>query len=103
MKNLDKRNYSSPHEPDLTVDQSAIYCIRVIGHLDESWSDRLGGLKITSSSREGKTAVTTLSGPVIDQAALFGVLKAIYDMRMPLVSVELYEADQNHNSKSRID
>ena len=78
-------------EYDLTVDKPATYCIRVVGHLDENWSARLGGLEIDSSSPEGKRAVTTLSGPIIDQAALFGVLKALYDMRLPLLSVECLE------------
>jgi len=76
---------------ELTVDQPATYCIRVVGYLDENWSARLGGLKITPSSQERKTAVTTLSGSIIDQAALFGVLKALYDMRLPLLSIECLE------------
>jgi hypothetical protein len=76
---------------DLKIDKPATYCIRVAGYLDESWSDRLGGLKINASSQERKTAVTTLSGLLIDQAALFGVLKALYDMRLPLLSVECLE------------
>jgi hypothetical protein len=50
-------------------------------------------LKINATSQEGKKAVTTLSGPVIDQAALFGVLKALYDMRLPLLSVECLDAN----------
>jgi hypothetical protein len=73
---------------DLKIDQPATYCIRVVGYLDDNWSARLGGLKIAATDYEGKKAVTTLSGPLIDQAALFGVLKALYDMRLPLLSVE---------------
>lgn len=72
----------------LSIEKSAKYRIRVIGYLDKSWTDRLGGLKIHSSNCEGESIVTTLSGLVIDQAALFGVLKALYDMRFPLISVE---------------
>jgi hypothetical protein len=73
---------------ELTIDRPAIYCIRVVGYLDENWSARLGGLKIEPSDQENRKALTTLSGPIIDQAALFGVLKALYDMRLPLLSVE---------------
>jgi hypothetical protein len=76
---------------NLKVDRPASYSLQVVGCLDESWSDRLGGMKIDASGREGGTAVTTISGPVIDQAALFGVLKALYDMRLPLLSVECIE------------
>ena len=78
-------------ECDLTVEKPATYCIRVVGYLDENWSARLGGLEINPTRQEGKQAVTILSGPIIDQAALFGVLKALYDMRLPLLSVECLE------------
>ncbi len=91
MTNLDTPKNTPHKNSELAVDQSATYCIQVVGYLDKNWSDRLGGLKITSSSQEGKRAVTTLSGSVIDQAALFGVLKALYDMRLPLLSVECLE------------
>ena len=84
-------NFLQQPESDLTVDRSATYIIRVVGYLDENWSAHLGGLKIVSSSPERKREVTTLSGPIIDQAALFGVLKALYDMRLPLLSVECIE------------
>jgi hypothetical protein len=80
-----------PINSDLTVDQPATYCIRVVGYLDENWSARLAGLEIKPTEKEGKQGVTTLSGPIIDQAALFGVLKALYDMRLPLLSVECVE------------
>ena len=78
-------------ESNLTVDRPATYSIRVVGYLDENWSAHLGGLKIVSSSPDGKCKVSTLSGSIIDQAALFGVLKALYDMRLPLLSVECLE------------
>lgn len=78
-------------ERALTVDQPATYRIQVVGYLDQNWSPRLGGLEINLSEKEGKQSVTTLSGPLIDQAALFGVLKALYDMRLPLLSVQCLE------------
>ena len=76
---------------ELAVDKSAIYSIKVLGYLDQDWSSRLGGLEICTTEMEGKRFITTLSGPLIDQAALFGVLKALYDMRLPLISVECLE------------
>jgi hypothetical protein len=82
---------STLSECELKIDQSATYCIRVVGYLDENWSARLGGMEINATSQEGRKAVTTLSGPIIDQAALFGVLKTLYDMRLPLLSVECLE------------
>ena len=93
MTKRDNENHFSRDEYKLTVDNTATYCIQVVGYLDENWSVRLGGLKINSSSQKGKRAITTLSGSLTDQAALFGVLKALYDMRLPLLSVECLEVN----------
>jgi hypothetical protein len=82
---------SSRHACQLAVDKPAIYCIRVVGYLDANWSTRLGGMRIDSCCPEEARAITTLSGAILDQAALFGVLKALYDMRLPLLSVECLE------------
>ena len=86
---------NNPPQKDilLTVDKPATYCIRVVGYLDQSWSNRLGGMTVTVSSGAGKKKVSTLSGAMIDQAALFGVLKALYDMRLPLLSVECLQTN----------
>ena len=75
---------------ELRIDQSAEYEICVVGMLDDSWSDRLGGLAIMCSNgdKKDKKPVTTLAGPLIDQAALLGVLNALYNMRLPLISVD---------------
>ena len=68
---------------------SATCRIRVQGALDPSWSDRLGGMRITTDRREGHAPVTTLCGPLRDQAALLGVLNGLYDLHLPLLLVEL--------------
>jgi hypothetical protein len=72
----------------------ATYHIRVIGQLDENWSNRLGGLTISSTCSDESQVITSLKGRLIDQAALFGVLMALYDSRLPLVSVEFLGEDQ---------
>jgi len=72
----------------IRVDTKAEYAIRVVGYLDESWSDRFSGMAILQRETGGPKSETTLIGPLVDQAALFGVLNALYDMRLPLVSVE---------------
>ena len=66
----------------------AIYNIQVIGQLDKSWSNRLGGLTITSTILDDQQVITSMQGKLVDQAALFGVLMALYDLRLPLLSVE---------------
>ncbi len=71
---------------------SAKYEIRIRGYLDECWSDRLGGITILPSDEEPGGTITTLYGQLPDQAALFGVLNALYDMRLPVLSFECLEA-----------
>jgi hypothetical protein len=73
---------------ELTLDTPATYRIRVKGQLDSSWSDRLGGLTITTSSQDDGPTVSTLRGELLDQAALAGVLSAVYSLHLPLLSVE---------------
>ena len=68
-------------------DESGLYEIRIKGHLDDRWSDWFGGLTITLEE-DGNTLLT---GPVIDQAALHGLLKKVRDLGMPLISVNPVE------------
>jgi hypothetical protein len=63
--------------------QSTIYQIRVRGHLDDTWSDWFGGLCITLEPNGD----TLLTGPVVDQCALYGLLKKVHDLALPLISV----------------
>jgi hypothetical protein len=74
-------------EHRLTRDQPATYRIQIQGHLGQNWVDYLGGLAI-SVGGEPDQAVTTLSGKVLDQAALVGILNSLYDMGYPLLCVE---------------
>lgn len=79
-------------EKRFTFDRPGNYRIRVLGFLDESWSERLCGLRITASSREDQEGPTTeLVGHLRDQAELSGVLNTLYDLHMALVSVEMLE------------
>ena len=73
---------------EVNLDTPATYQIRVKGYLDSSWSERLSGLIISSSNLEDEPVVTTLYGRVLDQAALAGVLSALYGLHLPILSVE---------------
>ena len=74
----------------LTLGTSASYRICVQGRLDASWSERLGGLQITTSRcRAGQPPVTTLLGEVKDQAELIGILNTLYDLLLPLLGVQI--------------
>ena len=66
------------------------YEIRIKGHLDKRWADWFEGLTITLAE-DGKTL---LAGPVIDQAALYGLLRKLRDLGMPLLSVNRIEPDK---------
>ena len=90
---LDHKNDYDRTMANLKIDEPATYCIRVAGFLEQNWSDRLAGLEIVPDEGQGRKAITTLSGRLIDQAALFGVLNALYDMRLPLLSVECTRID----------
>ncbi len=70
----------------LTLDRPATYQIKVPGHLDESWSEWAGGMTVTVGSDDDGLPVTTLTGTV-DQAALQGLLRRLYSLGMPLISV----------------
>ena len=74
----------------ISVDQPAVYTIRVVGKLDESWSERLSGLTILSYNTMLKDGmdVTTLTGKLQDQTELAGVLSTLYNLRLPLLAVE---------------
>lgn len=60
-----------------------IYHIRIKGHLDESWSAWLDDLVITHEA----DGVTLLSGSVVDQAALLGLLRRLHDLGLTLLSI----------------
>lgn len=70
----------------LTLDQSATYQIKVPGELDENWPEWAGGMTVTVVSDDEGLPVTILTGPV-DQAALLGLLRRLYSLGLPLISV----------------
>ncbi len=63
--------------------QPMVYQIRIQGHLGRQWTDWFGGLTITLEDNGD----TLLTGPVVDQAALHGLLRKVRDLGMPLLSV----------------
>ena len=74
---------NSHAEPSPDPGSTMSYQIRIKGHLDSQWTDWFAGLAITVD----ENGDTLLTGPVIDQAALHGLLRKVRDLGMPLVSV----------------
>ncbi len=70
----------------LHLEDPASYEIRVAGVLDQTWSDRLQGLVIRVKEYADGMFVTILSGRLKDQAALLGVLNALFSLKLPLLS-----------------
>ena len=78
---------SNTREQNTNPSQPVTYQIRIKGHLGSQWTDWFEGLAITLEE-DGNTLLT---GPVIDQAALHGLLKKVRDLGLPLVSVSPLE------------
>jgi hypothetical protein len=77
------------------ADKPTLYEIRIKGQLDHHWTDWFGGLAITLQPNGD----TLLSGPIVDQAALHGVLRKVRDLGMPLVSIRPrdYQSNGDHH------
>ncbi len=69
-----------------------IYQIRIKGHLNTLWSDWFEGLTVTLEAN----GETLLSGPVVDQAALYGLLKKISNLGLPLLSINRVESGREN-------
>src|SRR5438045_2838773 len=78
------KTMSNERNAQIDPDETMIYQIRMKGHLGQQWTDWFGGLTITLEDNGD----TLLTGTVIDQAALHGLLKKVRDLGMPLLSVK---------------
>ena len=85
----DKQTHAEKHT------QHSYYEIRLNGHLDDRWAEWFEGLTITLEDNGD----TLLSGPVIDQAALHGLLKKVRDSGMPLVSVNRVQFNETQSDR----
>ncbi|HSB03029.1 MAG TPA: hypothetical protein VLE49_20430 [Anaerolineales bacterium] len=88
----ESRQKNEPNQP-------IVYQIRLKGHLDDQWTDWFGGLTITLE----ENGDTLLTGPVVDQAALFGLLKKVRDLGLPLVSIDCVEPGKQESQRPNSD
>lgn len=81
------------HETESSMEEEEApisYEIRIRGHLDARWSDWFGGMTLTQE----EDGTTLLAGPVVDQAALYGLLRRVRDTGASLLSVNPVDADK---------
>jgi hypothetical protein len=90
---------SKKHNQNTAPGEQIVYQIKLKGHLHTQWTDWFGGLVITLE----ENGDTLLTGPVVDQAALHGLLKKVRDLGMPLISVNRLEPGQAGTAKFKID
>ena len=79
---------TNQHSPQTNPDQPAVYRIRIEGRIAPHWAASFDGLAITYEAND-----TLLTGPVVDQAALHGLLRKVRDMGLTLLSVERIESE----------
>ena len=93
------RIMSNELAPKPDPSQPQVYKIRIQGHLDSRWANWFDGMTITLE----ENGDTLLTGKVIDQAALHGLLKKIRDLGMSLVAVNCIEPSSTNNPETKIE
>jgi hypothetical protein len=79
----------APHDTSAVDQRTSNYVILVKGHLDARWATWFDGMRLTNEDN----GTTTIAGPVVDQAALHGLLQRLRDVGIPLISLSLAEPD----------
>jgi hypothetical protein len=98
QENCPRRSMSETHALPECHDDSGLYEIRLKGHLDNRWADWFEGLTITLEDQGD----TLLTGLVVDQAALHGLLKRVRDLGMPLLSVNFVNPGQANSQEVKL-
>jgi hypothetical protein len=86
----------------LKMEDSATYIIRVQGCLEEVWSDRLANMTITMDLKDQKAPVSMLQGRIRDQSELVGVLNGLYQMRVPILSMDVLSEEIEIDNQSEL-
>jgi hypothetical protein len=85
------------HTPTPDSHEAGRYEIRLTGHLDARWGAWFDGLTVSYET----DGTTVISGQIVDQAALHGLLQRVRDLGLPLVSVSRIEPDQSETTGIR--
>jgi hypothetical protein len=90
-----ERIMANARNPSTDPGEPLVYQIRIKGHLDPHWASWFEGLAITLEDN----GETLLTGPLVDQAALHGLLRKVRDLGLPLLSVACVKASQAETSE----
>ena len=80
------------YSPGSSLFEPAMYRISIVGTLGKKWSDYYGGMSIEHDVVLDQYPVTILTGLMVDQSALVGVINTLYDFGYPILLVECVEA-----------
>jgi hypothetical protein len=90
---------SEPHASTEHTHEPGCYEIRLKGHLDARWAESFEHMSFTHTS----DGTTILSGPVVDQAALYGLLRKVRDLGLPLLAINLVDLKQADRPNGNVD
>jgi hypothetical protein len=90
---------STPHASTHDHRQPGCYEIRLKGHLDARWIDQFEPMRFTHTS----DGTTILAGSVVDQAALYGLLRKVRDLGLPLIAVNQVDPKQANGPAGKVD
>src|SRR5919199_2036695 len=90
---------SAPHGSAEDQHAPGRYEIRLKGHLDARWATRFEGMSLSHDS----DGTTIFAGPVVDQAALYGLLRTVRDLGLPLLSVVHIDPEQANGPDGNAD
>lgn len=79
---------------EVNFNKPSIYSIKVQGELGEEWSGRLAGMQITiEQNKEGKP-ISIITGWLSDQSALSGIMNTLYELHLPVISVNVLDDNE---------
>ena len=91
---METNNKNDCDRSNFTLDQFITYQIQIAGHLGENWPDWLGNIDIHTEIESQGLPTTALTG-TFDQAALIGLLRQLYSLGYPLISVNCIQMHEN--------
>ena len=92
---MNKQQVDNCDRSIFTLDQFIVYQIKIAGQPSENWSDWIEPLDIQFETDLSGLTTTSLTG-IFDQAALLGLLRRLYHLGYPLISVNCVKADQKN-------